>query len=61
MSSFASKYPISKPAMKISVKGNQMDIPDFRINSENQMVLQTEQVLQPFCMFIINEKQIHKL
>lgn len=44
MSSFASKYPISKAAMKISVKGNQMDIPDFRINSENQMVLQTEQI-----------------
>ncbi|XP_040285975.1 CD109 antigen [Bufo bufo] len=44
MSSFASKYSYSKPALDISVEGDQMDSLSFRINSENNMVLQSKQI-----------------
>ncbi|XP_056421850.1 CD109 antigen-like isoform X2 [Hyla sarda] len=44
MTSFASKYLVSKPALHISVEGNQMDSPSFRINSENYMMLQSKQI-----------------
>ncbi|XP_075058734.1 CD109 antigen-like [Mixophyes fleayi] len=45
MSSFASKYSVSKPMLLISVEGNQLNSPaSFRINPENHMVLQTKQI-----------------
>ncbi|KAG8582007.1 hypothetical protein GDO81_007889 [Engystomops pustulosus] len=44
MSSFASKYSNSKPALHVSVEGNQTNSPSFRINSENYMMLQSKQI-----------------
>ncbi|KAM3932085.1 CD109 antigen [Leptodactylus fuscus] len=44
MSSFAAKYSHSKPALHVSLEGNQMDSPSFRINSENYMMLQSKQI-----------------
>ncbi|XP_063772890.1 CD109 antigen [Pseudophryne corroboree] len=45
MSSFAFKYPVSKPELHISVEGNQMNSPtSFRINPQNHLMLQTKQI-----------------
>ncbi|XP_069830742.1 CD109 antigen-like [Dendropsophus ebraccatus] len=44
MSLFASKYSVSKPALHISVEGNQMDSTSFTINSENYMMLQSNPI-----------------